>query len=68
MPTDTAIESTISLAGYFGIFVLMIANGAVSFPSSQVLYIIAGYFIAQGNLLLLPVADNADAFGKEASS
>ena len=53
---DTAIESIISSASYFGIFVLMITNGAVSFPSSQVLYIIAGYFIAQGNLLLIPVA------------
>lgn len=50
------IELLIQGGSYFAIFLLMIANGAVSFPSSQVLYIIAGYFIAQGNLVLLPVA------------
>ncbi len=56
MLPDISIESIIASASYFGIFVLMIANGAVSFPSSQILYIIAGYFIAQGNLMLVPVA------------
>ncbi len=56
MLPDISIESIIASASYFGIFVLMIANGAVSFPSSQLLYIIAGYFIAQGNLMLVPVA------------
>lgn len=50
------IELLIQSGSYLAIFLLMIANGSVSFPSSQVLYIIAGYFIAQGNLLLLPVA------------
>ncbi len=50
-----SIETIISFAGYAGIFLLMVTNGAVSFPSSQVLYIIAGYFIAQGNLALLGV-------------
>lgn len=55
MPTDINIEMIITVAGYFGIFVLMISNGALSFPSSQVLYIITGYFIAQEKLLLLPV-------------
>lgn len=50
------IELLIQSGSYLAIFLLMIANGAVSFPSSQVLYIIAGYFIAQGNLVLLPVA------------
>ena len=53
---DINIELLIQSGSYFAIFLLMIANGSVSFPSSQVLYIIAGYFIAQGNLLLLPVA------------
>ncbi len=53
---DLSIESIIVVLGYFGIFVLMIANGAVSFPSSQILYIIAGYFVARGDLLLVPVA------------
>lgn len=56
MVTDISIENIIASASYFGIFVLMIANGAVSFPSSQILYIIAGYFIAEGNLALIPVA------------
>lgn len=50
------IELLIQGGSYFAIFLLMIANGAVSFPSSQVLYIIAGYFIAKGDLVLLPVA------------
>ncbi len=56
MLPDISIESIISSASYFGIFVLMVANGSVSFPSSQILYIIAGYFIAQGTLMLVPVA------------
>ena len=55
MPTDITIEMIVAVAGYFGIFVLMILNGALSFPSSQVLYIITGYFIAQEKLLLIPV-------------
>jgi membrane protein DedA with SNARE-associated domain len=33
----------------------MISNGIISFPSSQVLYIITGYFIFTENLILLPV-------------
>lgn len=51
---DITIETTLAALSYFGIFVMMIGNGAVSFPSSQVLYIIVGYFIAQGNLALIP--------------
>ncbi|MBI5077851.1 MAG: DedA family protein [Candidatus Yonathbacteria bacterium] len=54
--TDITIETLIQGGSYLAIFSLMIANGAVSFPSSQVLYIIAGYFIAQGNLSLFFVA------------
>ncbi len=46
------IEQIIISLSYFGIFLLMIANGIVSFPSSQVLYIIAGYFIFKGNLTI----------------
>ncbi|MFZ2303818.1 MAG: DedA family protein [Minisyncoccia bacterium] len=53
---DTTIEALIQGGSYFAIFVLMIANGAISFPSSQVLYIIAGYFVAQGNLAFALVA------------
>lgn len=44
------IETTIILLGYLGVFVLMVLNGFVNFPSSQVLYIISGYFIFTGDL------------------
>lgn len=32
----------------------MITNGMINLPSSQLLYIIAGYFISTGNLLFIP--------------
>jgi membrane protein DedA with SNARE-associated domain len=51
---NISIESVIAILGYSGIFLLMIANGVVSFPSSQVLYIIVGYFVGTGALLFLP--------------
>lgn len=44
------IEQTITLLGYAGIFLLMIPNGIFGFPSSQILYIICGYFIFTGDL------------------
>ena len=44
------IESIIIALGYLGIFLMMTSNGAVSFPSSQILYIICGYFIFTGDL------------------
>ncbi|OGZ07781.1 MAG: hypothetical protein A2942_02890 [Candidatus Lloydbacteria bacterium RIFCSPLOWO2_01_FULL_50_20] len=56
------IESIILGSSYAGIFLLMIANGFVSFPSSQILYIIVGYFIGTGYLGLLP-ASLAGALG-----
>jgi membrane protein DedA with SNARE-associated domain len=46
------IESIIIALGYVGIFLLMISNGVITFPSSQVLYIITGYFISTGDLSL----------------
>lgn len=52
--SDINIEMIIAGLSYFGIFIMMITNGAASFPSSQVLYIIVGYFIARGDLALLP--------------
>jgi membrane protein DedA with SNARE-associated domain len=52
---DISIEQIITSLSYFGIFLLMISNGVVSFPSSQILYIITGYFIFTGDLGLLPV-------------
>jgi len=44
------IETTVIALGYLGIFLMMIGNGIISFPSSQILYIICGYFIFTGNL------------------
>lgn len=39
---------------YLGIFILMTINGAFNFPSSQILYLIVGYFVAIGNIELVP--------------
>jgi membrane protein DedA with SNARE-associated domain len=50
------MESIILGFSYAGIFALMIANGFFSFPSSQVLYILVGYFISTGYLGLLPAS------------
>ena len=50
---DIPLESIIVSLGYLGIFLLMIANGFISFPSSQILYIIVGYFISVGTLTLV---------------
>lgn len=36
---------------YVAIFLLMLANGVINFPSSQILYLIVGYFVSTGNLL-----------------
>lgn len=52
--SEATIETIIMAASYGGIFLMMIANGAASFPSSQILYIIVGYFIGKGDLLLIP--------------
>lgn len=50
------IESVILGFSYLGIFGLMILNGFLSFPSSQILYIIVGYFVGTGTLMLLPAS------------
>jgi membrane protein DedA with SNARE-associated domain len=50
------IEAFISGGSYLAIFVLMTGNGLLSFPSSQVLYIVVGFFIWNGTLELLPAA------------
>ncbi|HET8574826.1 MAG TPA: DedA family protein [Candidatus Paceibacterota bacterium] len=44
------VENIIALLGYLGIFLLMIPNGIIGLPSSQLLYIVSGYFIGTGNL------------------
>ncbi|HXK37852.1 MAG TPA: DedA family protein [Candidatus Paceibacterota bacterium] len=57
-----ALEQIISGLSYMGIFILMFSNGIFSFPSSQVLYIIVGYFVGVGTLAL-PTAIVAGAIG-----
>ena len=47
------IEAVIAGASYAGIFGLMALNGFLSFPSSQILYIVVGYFVGTGDLGLL---------------
>ena len=53
---EASIEQIVLAMGYFGIFSLMIANGIFSFPSSQILYILCGYFIFTGSLDLVLVS------------
>jgi membrane protein DedA with SNARE-associated domain len=48
------LHSLISTFSYVAIFILMLTNGAVNFPSSQFLYVICGYFISTGSLLFVP--------------
>lgn len=48
------ITSLVTSFSYPAIFLLMIANGIINFPSSQLLYIITGYFISTGSLLFIP--------------
>ena len=48
------LHSLISTGSYVAIFILMLTNGAVNFPSSQFLYVICGYFISTGSLLFIP--------------
>ncbi len=52
---EFSLESIVLLLGYLGIFAMMTANGFFSFPSSQVLYIITGYFISVGTFTWVPV-------------
>lgn len=50
------IETIILATSYVGIFLLMTLNGFISFPSSQILYIIVGYFISTSTLLFFPAS------------
>ena len=47
-------HTLIASGSYTAIFLLMIANGIINFPSSQVLYLIVGYFISAEKLLFIP--------------
>lgn len=44
------LHSLINSGSYIAIFLLMIANGIFNLPSSQVLYLIVGYFVSTGNI------------------
>jgi membrane protein DedA with SNARE-associated domain len=46
-------HSIITSGSYLAIFFLMVANGIINFPSSQILYLVVGYFVATGNLLFV---------------
>ena len=48
------LHTLIASFSYLAIFVLMLLNGVANLPSSQLLYIICGYFISTGNLLFIP--------------
>jgi membrane-associated protein len=48
------IHSLIISGSYAAIFLLMISNGIINFPSSQILYIIVGYFVGTKVLLFIP--------------
>lgn len=47
------LHELISSGTYISIFVLMVANGIVNFPSSQVLYLVVGYFVSRGDISFL---------------
>lgn len=49
---ELSVEQIIIALGYVGIFLMMLSNGVISFPSSQILYIISGFFIFTGDLNL----------------
>lgn len=49
-------EAIILATSYLGILLLMVANGFISFPSSQILYIIVGYFIGNETLQFFPAS------------
>ncbi len=50
-----SLEEIIVSLTYFGIFILITLNGVISFPSSQLVYIFAGYFASTGDLNLFLV-------------
>ena len=45
-----SIEHLIITFSYAGILLLMIANGITGFPSSQLIYIVSGYFAYKGDI------------------
>lgn len=58
-PQSIVYSSTMDIAtlldslSYVGIFIYMLANGIFSFPSSQILYLALGVFVAKGSISLI---------------
>jgi len=48
------LHALITDFSYIAIFILMLTNGVINFPSSQFLYVICGYFVSTGSLLFIP--------------
>lgn len=51
---DIDLHQLILSFKYVGLFILLVSNGIISFPSSQIVYLIVGYFVATGKISLLP--------------
>lgn len=51
---DIDLHQLILSFKYIGLFILLISNGIISFPSSQIVYLIVGYFVSLGKISLLP--------------
>lgn len=49
------LENLILTFGYLAIFVFMVTNGIVSLPSSQFIYVTAGFLVHSGKLEFLPI-------------
>lgn len=49
------IENIILTSGYLAIFIFMVTNGIVSLPSSQFIYVTAGFLVPLGRLEFLPI-------------
>ncbi len=47
------LEDSILTFGYFAIFIFMVTNGIISLPSSQFIYVTAGFFVPTGQLSFL---------------
>ncbi len=49
------LENLILTFGYSAIFAFMVTNGIVSLPSSQFIYVTAGFLVSSGKLEFLPI-------------
>lgn len=49
------LENLMLTFGYLAIFIFMLTNGIVSLPSSQFIYVTAGFLVPSGRLEFLPI-------------